>query len=288
MPLDYDFLKGLPPLEIDHSYDWKDTALYALGIGAGIPIGDAPVNLDFVYESGLKALPTWPLMMAYPGFWARDPKYGITWQKLLHVEQSIEIHGPIPVEGKVRGFMTIDEIYDRGAEKGALLHFSRRIVDAETDALIAIVRQVNLLRADGGFGGPAIKPPAPRDMPTRAADCVVEMASRPEQAMIYRLSGDTNPLHIDPKISGAAGFETPILHGLATMGIVGRAALKILCNDDPARMAQLDVRFAAPVFPGETLAVSIWDEGNGHAAIEAKVVERDIVVIRNGYCAYQG
>ena len=288
MPIDYDFLKGLPPLEIDHEYSWKDTILYALGVGAGIGAEDDPVNLRFVYEKDLQALPTWPLMLAYPGFWARDPKYGITWQKLLHVEQSIEIHGPIPVEGRVRGYMTIDEIYDRGAEKGAMLHFSRRIVDAVTDEPIATVRQVNLLRADGGFGGPAIKPPAPREMPSRAPDAVVAMKTRPELAMIYRLSGDTNPLHVDPEISAGAGFDRPILHGLATMGVVARGAMKTLCSDNPARVKQIDVRFAAPVFPGETLLVSLWDEGGGHAVFEAKVAERDIVVIRNGYFAYQG
>src|SRR6218665_3232986 len=127
MTIDYDYLRNLPPLVIDHSYDARDTILYALGVGAGLAAATNADDLKYVYEAGLSALPTMAVTLSYPGFWARDPKYGITWQKLLHVEQSVELHAKIPVSGRVRGEMLIDEIYDRGADKGAVMHFSRRI-----------------------------------------------------------------------------------------------------------------------------------------------------------------
>ncbi|MGE0502036.1 MAG: MaoC/PaaZ C-terminal domain-containing protein [Rhizobiaceae bacterium] len=280
MPLDYDFLTGLVPLEVEHDFTVNDTILYALGIGAGLA-ATTDDDLRFVYESGLQALPTMAAVLAYPGFWARDPKYGITWQKLLHVEQSIEIHQPLPVEGRVRGEMTIDEIYDRGAEKGALMHFSRRIFDA-AGILLATVRQVNLLRADGGFGGRAGAPPTPHAVPDRTPDATLALPTSLDQALIYRLSGDTNPLHADPAVAKAAGFDRPILHGLCSFGIAGRAALKVLCDNDPARLRRLDVRFSSPVFPGETIETRIWRTGEETAAIEAFALERGVAVMRNG------
>lgn len=286
MAIDYDYLKALPPLEIDHSYTERDTILYALGVGVGVAATENPEYLRFVYEKDLVALPTMAVTLAYPGFWAKDPKYGITWQKLLQGEQSIELHRPLPVEGRVLGVMTIDEIYDRGVEKGALLYFSRRIFDHGTGDHLATVRQVNVLRADGGFGGPLFTPPPLRALPDRVADFKIQLPTRAEMALIYRLSGDYNPLHADPSIATAAGFERPILHGLASYGVVGRAALSALCGNEPDRMKQFDIKFSSPVYPGETLEVSIWKDGDGGALLEASVVERSIVALRTGYVRY--
>jgi acyl dehydratase len=286
MPLDYDFLMGLPPVEIEHSYTVRDTMLYALGVGAGLAAVENPASLRFVYENNLAALPTMAVVLAYPGFWAKDPKYGITWQKLLHGGQSIELHAPIPVEGRVHGEMTIDEIYDKGAEKGALLHFSRRIYDAATGTMIATVRQVNVLRADGGFGGPAGPPPEPHPVPARPADAVLRLPTSPDQALVYRLSGDLNPLHADPAIAAAAGFERPVLHGLASFGVVGRAVLAQLCGGEPERLKRFDVRFSSPVYPGEAFEVRLWTDAPGRASLEASVVGRGATVIRNGYVEY--
>jgi len=286
MPLDYDYLMSLPAMEIEHRYTARDTILYALGVGAGLTASHDAADLRFVYEPGLLALPTMAVVLAYPGFWARDPKYGISWQKLLHVEQSVELHGQLPVEGHVRGEVTIDEIYDRGAEKGALLHFSRRIRDVASGSLLATVRQVNLLRADGGFGGRAGAPPAPRPVPERPADAAVTVPTSPDQAMIYRLSGDTNPLHVDPAVAAKAGFERPILHGLASFGVVGRAIVSLLCDGDPSRLKRFDTRFSSPVYPGEAIEVRAWRTGEGRGAVEARVTGRGVKVMSNGYVEY--
>jgi acyl dehydratase len=275
VPLDYDMLMALPPWEIRQDYGRRDTMLYALGAGAGI----APDELDLVYEPTLQALPSMAVVLAYPGFWQKDPRYGLTWQKLLHGEQWLRIHRPIPVEGAVTGTMRIEEIYDKGADRGALLLWRREIADAETGEAIATVRGSSFLRADGGFGGTATGAPAPRPIPDRTPDRVVELATRPEQALIYRLSGDYNPLHADPEVARAAGFDRPILHGLCSYAVACRAIVKLCCAGDGTRLRAFDVRFSAPVYPGETLRVEIWDEG----AFRVIVAERGITAINNGY-----
>jgi acyl dehydratase len=287
MAIDYKYLMSLPPLVTGQRYTMRDTLLYALGLGAGLAAAGDANCLRFVYEKNLAALPTMATILAYPGFWAQDPKYGITWRKLLHRDQSIEIHGEIPTAGDVRGEMTIDEIYDRGAEKGALLCFSRRIFNLASGELLATVRQVNVLRADGGFGGPPDRTPAGQAAPDRPPDQVARLRTSVDQALVYRLSGDMNPLHADPEVAAAAGFEKPILHGLASFGVVGLAVVCRLCGYDPSKIRRMDARFSSPVYPGETLEVSIWRLAEGAAALEARALDRDITVIRNGFVEFR-
>ncbi len=287
MAIDYKYLMSLEPLVIHHRYTTKDTILYALGLGAGVAAAADPKCLRYVYEQNLSALPTMATILAYPGFWAQEPKYGITWRKLLHRDQSIEIHGEIPTAGEVRGEMTIDEIYDRGAEKGALLCFSRRIFDTTTGELLATVRQVNVLRADGGFGGPVDRASPGYEAPQRSPDLVVPLRTSFDQALVYRLSGDMNPLHADPEVAKASGFERPILHGLASFGIAGLAIVSQVCGYDPSKIRRMDARFSSPVYPGETMEVSIWHMAAGAAAFEARVIERAVKVIRNGFIEYR-
>ncbi|MGE5501374.1 MAG: MaoC/PaaZ C-terminal domain-containing protein [Ignavibacteriales bacterium] len=286
MALDYDYLMSLPPIETRHVFSVRDTILYALGVGAGLDAPTDPHELQFVYEEGLKALPTMAVVLAYPGFWAKDPKYGLDWRRVLHGEQSIELHRPLPVAGELRGLTTIDAIFDKGADKGAVLYSSRRIEDVASGELVATVRHSSFLRGDGGFGGRAEGAPKPHPIPERAPDMVLQMKTRPEQALIYRLSGDYNPLHIDPEVARQAGFGAPILHGLASYGVVGRAVLRALTGGDPGRLRRYDVRFSSPVFPGETLEVALWREGAGRGALAARVVERDVRVLQNGYVEF--
>ena len=286
MPLDYDYLMGMPPLETFQKFAVRDTILYALGVGAASEAPSDPAELQFVYEENLKALPTMAVVLAYPGFWAKDPKYKLTWQKLLHGEQSLEIHQPLPVAGEFRGLTTIDAIYDKGAEKGAILHSSRKILDA-TGAPLATVRQAVFLRGDGGFGGSSQGAPKPHPIPTRPPDTSVELRTRADQALLYRLSGDLNPLHVDPKVAVSAGFAATILHGLASYGIVGRGLLRVLCDNDPHRVRRLDVRFTNPVYPGDTLLVEIWREDTGRAAFRARVLARDCVALQNGLIEFE-
>ena len=280
MALDYDRLMAMPQLEVTHEVAARDVMLYALGVGAR--------ELDFVYEENLQVLPTMAAVIAYPGFFAKRPEYGLTWQKLLHGEQSITIHRPIPSEGVFQASTRIEEIYDKGADKGALMLVTRTIYEVGNDEPVATVRATNFLRADGGFGdrGQGV-PLAAHAVPIhRPPDETVRLETHEDQALIYRLSGDYNPLHIDPKVAQAGGFEQPILHGLCTYGVVGRALLQALCGNDPARFHRMDVRFSSPVYPGEAIITEIWREEPGRSAFRARVERRDQLVITNGYLEY--
>lgn len=286
MTLDYDRLMGLPPIESAQTLQVRDTILYALGVGVGVEAPADPQELQYVYELGLKALPTLAVVLAHPGFWAREPQYGLTWQKLLHGEQTLTLHAPLPVEGRFAGVTTIDEVFDKGAEKGAVLYASRKIYAEASGDLLATVGQSMFLRADGGFGGRTLGAPTPHPTPDRAADETALIRGRPDQALLYRLSGDYNPLHIEPAVARQAGFSSPILHGLAAYGMVGRQLVRLLCADAPERLKRLDVRFSSPVYPGETLSIDLWREDPGRAAFRVRVVERDIVVQQNGYAEF--
>lgn len=284
-PFDPARLVGLEPREIRQRYDVRDTILYALGVGAGV---EPQPDLRHVYEAELQALPTMAVVLASPGFWQRDPQFGIDWPRVLHGEQSVVFHRPLPTSGEIVGLFRIKSIYDKGAGKGSLLYAERDLMDAATGELLATVTQGSFLRGNGGAGTVANDPvPVPHPAPTdRAPDHVMTMATRPEQAMIYRLSGDYNPLHIDPGVAKGAGFPGPILHGLCTYGLAGRAVMATLCEGDAARLRRLDVRFSSPVYPGETVEIQIWREGHGKAAFRAKVAERDVLVLNNGYVEY--
>jgi acyl dehydratase len=290
MTLAYERLIGFRR-ELQQSYTVRDTILYALGAGAGIA-ADTPAKLSYVYEQvdgqPLQALPTMSCVLAAPGFWQREEQFGIDWRKVLHGEQSVTMHKPLPVEGEVHGELAIEAIYDKGEGKGALLYSVRELYDRKTGDLLATIRQSSFLRGNGGQGGLSEGAPKPHAVPTdRAADISVAMPTRPEQALIYRLSGDYNPLHADPAAAKASGFEGPILHGMASYGLVGRALLSALCDDDSARLKRLDVRFSTPVYPGETLVTEIWRDAPGKVSFLARVAERGVVAINNGYAEYE-
>jgi acyl dehydratase len=287
MPLDYARLMSLPPRENRTSYSRRDTILYALGLGVGAEAPCDEKELQFVYERELVCFPTMAVVLGGFGFWLQEPQYGVDWKRVLHGEQSLEILRPLPVEGELSSMLEVDEIYDKGAEKGALLSSTRRLFDASSGAQLATLRQTSFLRGDGGFGGKRDGAPRPHTLPSgRAPDHVVQIPTRIDQALIYRLSGDYNPLHVDPKVAAAAGFDRPILHGLCSYGIVGRAVLRALCAGRPEALRRMDVRFSSPVFPGETLRIEIWREGAGTAALRAVIVERGVVAIDNGYVEF--
>jgi acyl dehydratase len=168
----------------------------------------------------------------------------------------------------------------------ALMYSERDITEAGSGRLLAVSRSVSFMRGDGGFaaaGQPSDTPPPPREaVPERAPDAVCELKTRPEAALIYRLSGDYNPVHIDPAVAQAAGFPRPILHGLCSFGVSGVALLKTLCGWDPTRLQEIGCRFSSPVYPGETLRVEMWALGGGRHAFRTRVVERDTVVLSHG------
>jgi acyl dehydratase len=287
MSLDYNMLMSLPPREARQTFAKRDSILYALGLGVGARAAQDPAHLTFVYEQELQALPTMAVVLAYPGFWVGEPQYGIDWRKILHADQSLELLQPVPVEGTVRSETVVEEIYDKGASKGALMYVRRNLYDAASGSLIAKVRQGLFLRGNGGFGGKSNGAPAPHDIPNRTPDLVFNANTRDEQALIYRLSGDYNPLHVDPAIAAVAGFPRPIFHGLGTYGIAGWAVVSTLCDGVASRLRRLDARFSMPVFPGESLSVEIWREAPGRASLQVRVGERDHVVLKNGYAEYE-
>ena len=281
MPIDRDTLLNWPFPEVRQAYTTRDTILYALGIGLGGNPMD-PAQLRFTYEDDLHTLPTMGVILGYPGFWLREPGTGADWTRLLHGEQSIELLRPLPPAGTVVGRTRVLDVIDKGAGKGALVFTERTLTDAEDGALLCRQRSTTFMRGDGGFGGPAGPVPAPHPVPDRAPDAVVAHATLPQAALIYRLSGDPNPLHADPAVAAAAGFARPILHGLCTFGIAGHAVVTGAAGNDPARVRSVAARFTAPVFPGETVETSLWHEAEGTVAFRARVRERDVTVLNNG------
>jgi acyl dehydratase len=280
MPIDYEKLLALDIPDAEHAYSEKDTMLYALGVG----LGHDPLDrgqLDFVYEKNLKPLPTFATVLGYPGFWVRDLDSGIDWMRIVNGEQDIVLHRPLAPRGVVLGRSRVTEAIDKGAGKGALVYTERLVTDKASGALIATVRQTTFCRADGGFGGPPRQPPPLHQVPDRAPDMVCDLTTRPEQAILYRLSADLNPLHVDLDIAAQAGYPRPIFHGLGTFGVVGHAVLRMACGYDPTRIRSFGGRFSAPVFPGETIRTEMWRDGSV-VSFRAVVVERNVIAMNNG------
>ncbi len=278
MTIVYEKVMALKVPPIEQVYGPKDCMLYALGVG----LGQDPTNEDelaFVYEKNLKVLPTMATVLGYGVSWAREA--GIDQLRVVNGEQGFTLHKPLKPQATVVGDSRIIEVIDKGAGKGALILSERKVTDKASGELIATITQTAFCRGDGGFGGPPRQAPAPHPIPDRAPDLVCDLPTRPEMALIYRLSGDYNPLHAEPAFAKAAGFERPILHGLGTFGVSGHAVLKTLCGYDPTRLIAFAGRFSAPVFPGETIRTEMWRDG-AVVSLRARVVERDVVAINNG------
>ena len=279
MAINPDYLLVRPPLVVEQDWKARDTILYALGIGCE--------ELDFVFEERLKALPTMAVVLGYPGFMWRDPAIGADWTKILHGEQSIIIHKPLPAEGAFIGENRITHLFDKGAEKGAIA-LVKRSIKGKDGTHYADAIATTFLRGDGGFGGSSEGAHVPHPVPDdRASDLSEALPTANNAALIYRLSGDLNPLHVDPAVASSAGFERPILNGLATFGVVGRSLVSELMDNAPERLRRMDARFSKPVYPGETIRTNIWREGNGRAAFRAYSVERDLLVLNNGYVEFE-
>jgi acyl dehydratase len=288
MPIHYDRLMALDIPVVEHTYTTKDTILYALGVGLGHDPLDEK-QLAFVTEKDLRALPTLVTVLGHSAFWIRDLDTGIDYLRLVHGEESIRLHRPLPAAGTVIGKTRVLDIVDKGPGKGAVLYAERTVTDKASGELLASVVHTVFCRGDGGFGGPAQTTVAavPHALPQRTPDLVCDLSTRPETALIYRLSGDLNPLHSDPATAKAAGFPRPILHGLASFGVVGHALLKTVCDYDPARLSAMEGRFSAPILPGETIRTEMWRDGNV-VSFRARVVERDVIAISNGRAEIAG
>jgi acyl dehydratase len=209
------------------------------------------------------------------------PALKIDWIKVLHGEQAFEIFQPLPPEGVVRGEYEIVAVEDKGPEKGAVMHVVKRLFDARSGQLVATVPSVYMLRGDGGQGAFGVPPQPPAALPEGEPDVIVELRTLPQSALIYRLSGDMNPIHADPAAAGRAGFPQPILHGLCSMGIATRALIETVCEGDPSRLNSVSLRFSKPLFPGETVRIEIFKSHPG-VRFRARSVERNVVVLDRG------
>lgn len=290
MTLDYQRLKSWPFGVIEHTYTEKDTMLYALGIGFGTdPLDER--QLRFVYEQDLQAMPTQVVVLGFPGFWAQHPDSTIDWVRLVLGAHSLRIHRPLQARSTVVAHNAVTRVIDKGAGKGALVVTERRLLEKSSGDLLATIEQLSFCRGDGGYSAPSAAyprgqpsdPPLPEPpvVPETAPEIMCDLVTRPESALLYRLSADLNPLHADPRIAGAAGFPRPILHGLATYGVACHAILKTCCDYRPERLTAFSARFVSPVYPGETIRTEVW-RGTNHASFRARVVERDVIVLGNG------
>jgi acyl dehydratase len=284
MPIEPDRLRHLAFPDVEQVYTARDVILYALGVGLGQNSTD-PRELAFVYERNLKVLPTYPAVLGFSPFMLRDLPTGIDFARTVHGEERIELHRPLASQGHIVARTRLIDVIDKGAGKGALLILERVIADKQSKQALATITQTVFCRGDGGFDTIRPSPPAHK-VPDRAPDLSCDLPTRPETALIYRLSGDLNPLHADPDAASAAGFPRPILHGLASFGVAGHAILRSVCDNDPARIRTIAGRFTAPVFPGETIRTDIWRDGNT-LSFRARVPERDVVAIDNGRAELQ-
>jgi len=278
--IDRSRLLDWPFEDVVQTYSERDTMLYALGLGLGVDPMDSG-QLQFVYERGLKAFPTFPVVLCHPGPWIAHPDTGIDRTMVVHGEQGIVLHQPLRPAATVRGRTRVTRVVDKGAGKGALVYTERRIVD-EAGTPLATMTSTTFCRGNGGFSGRTEETPRPPALPQRDPDHVLEFTTLPQQALLYRLNADYNPLHSDPSVAAAAGFSRPILHGLCTFGIAAHAVVKACCGYDPARLRSFAARFSAPVYPGETIAVDLWTDGGKGVAFRARVPARGAKVLDNG------
>ena len=281
MPIDRDKALGADLGERVISWIADDVILYHLGVGAGVPATD-PLELRYTYEKELHVLPSFVMVAG-----GRQPSSGggggfnipgveFNLAQLLHGEQEIEIHKPLPTDAKVTSRGRVADVYDKG--KAAVLILENEARDESGD-LLYTTRMAAFIRGEGGFGGPS--GPAPGNAPPdRAPDGVIETRTLPQQALLYRLSGDKNPLHADPEFAKMAGFDAPIIHGLCSYGITCKAVVDHVLDGDPTRVASYQARFRGVAWPGETYLTSWWREAD-EIVIAVSSKERDAPIISN-------
>jgi acyl dehydratase len=284
MTIDPARIANIPAYSEVVSYTTEQARLYALAVGAG---SDPMDEGDLAYVDParpLKVLPSMAVVLS-PGATPTFDALAINHPELmLHAEQRLIIYKPLKSSGKMIVEDKIGAVYDRGAERGAVIEYqvSGRY-DGDSD-LCFTNTMVTAARGDGGFGG---TPPDPankaRAIPERDPDVELECITRPEQALWYSLTGDTNPIHISPRLAKKIGFERPILHGLCSYGMICRVLIQHFADGDPDRLRQFDVRFSAPVTPGDTLKISVWREDANHIAFRVKSAATGQKLIDNGY-----
>jgi acyl dehydratase len=254
---------------VTHAYTERDVMLYALGVGCGAD------DLPFVYERELRVLPTFAVIPAFPAMLNLGGAMDVNPAMVLHGEQRIELHAEIPTSGTITTTPTIKAIYDK--VKGAVVVVETESVDAKGRLLFRNTSSI-FARGEGGFGGDRGPGGARNVPPDRPPDRSIAMKTLPQQALLYRLSGDMNPLHADPDFAKLGGYDRPILHGLCTFGFAGRAVLEAWCGKDPARLRAFEVRFSGVVFPGETITTDMWQVEPGKIVLTARTERGEAVL----------
>ncbi len=259
----------------EQSYGDREVMLYALGIG----LGNDPLDrnaLRYTTEKDLKTIPTMATVLGWAtGYLAA---MGVDHRMVVHGEQRLELHKTLPVEATIVSRRRVREAYDKGAGKGAVILVEQTVLDKASEETYATLLSTVFARGDGGFGGPSGSPPPLPETPDGPPDAVCDLPTSEQSALVYRLSGDRNPLHCDPEFAQAAGFPKPILHGLCTYGNAAHALIKTLLDYDADRLKSFNVRFTSPVYPGETIRTEMWQR-DGQVLFRSKVVERDVVVL---------
>jgi acyl dehydratase len=284
--IDYQRLRHWRFADVEHAYTADDSMRYALALGCGHdPTDERELRFVNDHPPGLPlALPTMAVVLGYPGSWMADPTTGIDFSQIVHGEEALVLHRPLPAAGTVVARHRVVRIVDKGAGRGATITYDKDLFDKASGAPLATVTHTTFARGDGGFSaadGVSDAPmPAPV-LPPREPDRRLDIATLPQQALMYRLCADRNPLHSTPSVARAAGFERPILHGLCTFGIAGRALLATWCDHDPTRLKSLAARFTAPVWPGDTLSVEMFRE-SGAVLFRVRVAARGKTVLDGG------
>ncbi|MBN9571401.1 MAG: MaoC family dehydratase N-terminal domain-containing protein [Alphaproteobacteria bacterium] len=281
MAINYEELMQAKSTGVEASWGDRETMLYALGIGFMRDPMDTR-ELQFAYENDLKAVPTMATVIGW-GASSTMARSGINYLMVVHGEQRLTLHKPLPSAATVLIDERVIGAFDKGKDKGAVIVIEKVLRDKKSNDKLCTLVGTTFARGDGGFGGPKDGAPAPHTLPTRAPDLSHECDTRPDQAFIYALSGDRNPLHRDPNVAKMAGFPRPILHGLCTYGTACRAVISSVCKYDAQKITGFDVRFSSPVFPGETIVTEMWVDGSV-VSFRSRVKERDVVVLNNGKC----
>lgn len=284
--LDYQAVRNWQFPDAEQRYSADDSMLYALAVGVGSDPMDER-QLAFVNDTvpGMPlAMPTLSVILGFAGSWMSDPRTGIDYSMIVHGEERIDMHKPLAASGTVLAKHRVLHVVDKGPGKGATVTYDKQLFDKESGEKLVTVTHTTFCRAEGGFsarGGKAdASPPSPPKVPAGEPDLVCELPTLPQQALLYRLLADRNPLHSDPAVARKVGFKRPILHGLCTYGAACHALLKSCCGYDPKRLVSLFARFSSPVYPGETLRFEMYRDGE--IAFRARVKERDRVVLDHG------
>lgn len=277
MPVNYERIMAYRPADIPVAYDARDCIIYALGIGIGMDPMDWG-QLKFVYEKELTAFPSMGVILGRQGPLLR-PEFGVDQRMMVAAALKLVLHEPLAIEAKLTARGHVREVIDKGPNSAAIIEMTRDLL-APDGRVVATVDSSTLVRKHGGFGGKVREIAPPHQVPARAPDAVIDLPTPLNLALVYRLSGDENPLHADPERAQAVGFPRPILHGAATFGIASHAVVRHI-GYRSEEIASLEARFVRPVYPGDTLRTELWQEER-HISFQTSALGRDDLVLTNG------